>query len=125
MRLGPFPALVSLGVSNGVLRDEASEAVGTYHVACIITDEVDTSGSAWSLCSTAAVLDGRGALLGSAITELLDVETAGYGFGVAPPRAEFALVGGTGEFAGAEGQVTSIREPETRKLEYVFVLDLG
>ena len=111
-------------VSNGVLRDEADGVAGTYHVACTITDEVDANGSAWSLCSTAAVIDDRGALLGSAITELLDVETAGYGFGVAPPVAEFALVGGTGEFAGAEGQITSIREPEVRKLEYVFVLDL-
>jgi hypothetical protein len=109
-------------VSNGVLRDESGEVAGTYHVACTITDEVDDRGSAWSTCSTAAVVDGRGALLAYSITELLEVQTSGNGFGVAPPMAEFALVGGTGEFAGAGGQVTSTREPSTRKLEYVFTL---
>jgi hypothetical protein len=55
-------------VSNGRLRNLAGELVGTYHVACTVTDEEDESGSAWTLCSTAAVIDGRGALLASAIT---------------------------------------------------------
>jgi hypothetical protein len=111
-------------VSNGVLRDEAGDVAGTYHVACTITDENDEQGSAWSLCSTSAVIDGRGALLASAITELLEVQTAGNGFGVAPPIAEFAVVGGTGDFAGAAGQVTSTREPSIRRLEYAFTLEL-
>ena len=95
---------------------------GTYHVACIITDEVDEQGSAWSTCSTAAVIDGRGTLLASSIAELLEVETSGNGFGVAPPTAGFAVVGGTGEFAGAEGQATSTREPSVRRLEYRYTL---
>jgi hypothetical protein len=109
-------------VSNAKLRDLAGNLVGTYHVACTITDEEDENGSAWSLCQTAATIDGRGTLLASALTELLDVQTSPGGFGVAPPTAEFAIVGGTGAYAGAIGQVTETRDASIRKLNYRFVL---
>jgi hypothetical protein len=92
------------------------------HVACTITNELDRNGSAWSLCSTAAVIDGQGSLLASGITELLKYETSSNGFGVAPPKAEFAVVGGTGAFAGALGQARSTLDASRRTLEYRFTL---
>ncbi len=109
-------------VSNGILRDPAGQPVGTYHVACTITNELDKNGSAWSLCSTAAVIDGQGSLLASGITELFRYDTSSNGFGVAPPKAEFAVVGGTGSFAGAIGQATSTLDASRRTLEYRFHL---
>ncbi len=109
-------------VSNGVLRDETGADAGTYHVACVITDEEDDKGSAWSLCSTAAVIDGHGTLLAYGATELLQVETSGNGFGVAPPTSEFALQGGTGEYEGAVGQVTSTRDASKRDLTFRVTL---
>ena len=109
-------------VSNGILRDSTNRPVGTYHVACIITDEADSDGSAWSLCSTAAVLEGQGNLFGSGITKLLQAETSSNGFGVAPPTAEFAVIGGTGTFAGAVGQAIETRDASRRVLVYSFQL---
>jgi hypothetical protein len=119
-----FPGLTKgdTYVSNGKVRSVAGQVVGTYHVACTVTDELDENGSAWTLCSTATVIDGRGTLLASGLTELLNVETSGNGYGVAPPTADFALVGGTGSFAGAIGQVTSTRDASLRTLHYRFKL---
>ena len=62
-------------------------------------------GNAWSMCTTTAAIEGRGTLVASGLAELLNVETSPGGFGVAPQRAEFAVVGGTGAYAGARGQV--------------------
>ncbi len=108
--------------SNAKLRNRAGKIVGTYHVACTITDARDEHGSAWSTCSIAANFGHRGMLLASALTELLNVDTSPGGFGVAPPVAEFAIVGGTGDFAGASGTVTSTRDVSLRRLRFRYTL---
>ena len=108
-------------VSNAKLRNRRGRVVGAYHVTCTITDENDR-GNAWSNCTTVARIDGHGTLIATGLAELLDVDTAPGGFGVAPPRASFAIVGGTGSYTGARGQVTSKRTPSTRRLRYRFEL---
>ena len=118
------PAGLSKGdtyVSNAPIRNLSGAVVGSYHVACTITDEND-NGNAWSICSTTAIITGRGTLVASGLAELLQVATSPGGFGVAPPTAEFALVGGTGSYAGARGLVTSTRDTSGRKLVYRFQL---
>jgi hypothetical protein len=109
-------------VSNAKVRNRAGRVVGTYHVACVITDENDNRGNAWSICWTVARITGRGTLLATGLAELLHVKTAPGGFGVAPPKATFAIVGGTGSYTGARGQVTSKRSASTRTLRYRFML---
>ena len=109
-------------VSTATLRDQSGAVVGSYHVACTITDEMDDQGNAWSICSTTAIIDGRGTLVATGIAQLLQVATAPGGFGVAPPTAELAVVGGTGLYAGAHGQVTSTRNVSLRTLVYRFKL---
>ncbi len=109
-------------VSNAKVRNLAGTVVGTYHVACTITDENDAHGNAWSICWTTAKIKGRGTLVATGLAELLHVDTAPGGFGVAPPMARFAIVGGTGAYAGARGQVTSKRTSSTRTLRYRFTL---
>ena len=118
------PAGLSKGdtyVSNAKLRDLAGRSVGTYHVACTITDE-DDHGSAWSICTTAARITGRGTLMTTGLAKLLHVDTSPGGFGVAPPKATFPIVGGTGRYTGARGEVTSTRDASTRRLRYRFEL---
>ena len=107
-------------VSNAPIHDLSGAVVGSYHVACTITDEEDNDGNAWSICSTAASIEGSGTLVASGLTQLLQVATSPGGFGVAPPTAEFALVGGTGSYAGARGVVTETRDTSGRKLVYQF-----
>jgi len=107
-------------VSNAPLHDLSGAVVGSYHVACTITDEKDDNGNAWSICSTAASIEGGGTLVASGLTQLLQVATSPGGFGVASPTAEFALVGGTGSYAGARGVVTETRDASGRKLVYQF-----
>ena len=107
-------------VSNAPLHDLSGAVVGSYHVACTITDEKDDNGNAWSICSTAASIEGGGTLVASGLTQLLQVATSPGGFGVAPPTAELALVGGTGSYAGARGVVTETRDASDRKLVYQF-----
>ncbi len=108
-------------VSNAKLRNRAGTIAGTYHVACTITDEND-HGNAWSICWTTAKIKHRGTLIATGLAELLHVATAPGGFGVAPPKATFAIVGGTGSYAGARGQVTSKRDASIRRLTYRFTL---
>jgi hypothetical protein len=119
------PAGLSKGdtyVSNAKIRNRAGRVVGTYHVACVITDENDNRGNAWSICWTVARITGHGTLIATGLAELLHVKTAPGGFGVAPPKATFAIVGGTGSYADAHGQVTSKRTASTRTLRYRFRL---
>ena len=119
------PAGLSKGdtfVSNAKVRSRAGRVVGTYHVACVITDENDNRGNAWSICWTVARITGHGTLIATGLAELLHVKTAPGGFGVAPPKATFAIVGGTGSYTGAHGQVTSKRTASTRTLSYRFML---
>ena len=90
-----------------------------YDVACTITDAND-HGNAWSICTTTAQITHRGTLIATGLAELLHVTTSPGGFGVAPPTARFAIIGGTGAYAGARGAVTSTRKPSTRMLSYRY-----
>lgn len=118
------PAGLSAGdsyVSHAKLRTPAGKLVGTYDVACTITDGND-HGNAWSICTTTARILHRGTLVATGLAELLHVTTTPGGFGVAPPKARFAIIGGTGAYRGARGAVTSTRTPSTRDLSYRFTL---
>jgi hypothetical protein len=118
------PAGLSAGdsyVSHAKLRNPAGNLVGTYDVACTITDAND-HGNAWSICTTTALIQHRGTLIATGVAELLHVKTSPGGFGVAPPKARFAIIGGTGAYRGARGAVTSTRKPSTRLLSYRYTL---
>jgi hypothetical protein len=118
------PAGLSAGdsyVSHAKLRSPAGKLVGTYDVACTITDAND-HGNAWSICTTTARIQHQGTLIATGVAELLQVKTSPGGFGVAPPTARFAIVGGTGAYRGARGAVTSTRKPSTRMLSYKYTL---
>ena len=118
------PAGLSAGdsyVSHAKLRSPAGKLVGTYDVACTITDAND-HGNAWSICTTTARIQHRGTLIATGVAELLHVKTSPGGFGVAPPTARFAIIGGTGAYRGARGAVTSTRKPSTRMLSYRYTL---
>jgi hypothetical protein len=118
------PAGLSAGdsyVSHAKLRSPAGKLVGTYDVACTITDAND-HGNAWSICTTTARIQHQGTLIATGVAELLQVKTSPGGFGVAPPTARFAIVGGTGAYRGARGVVTSTRKPSTRMLSYRYTL---
>jgi hypothetical protein len=118
------PAGLSAGdsyVSHAKLRDRAGKLVGTYDVTCTITDAND-DGNAWSICTTTARIQHRGTLIATGVAELLHVTTSPGGFGVAPPVARFAIIGGTGAYTGARGAVTSTRKPSTRMLSYRYTL---
>ena len=78
-------------VSNAPIHDLSGAVVGSYHVACTITDEEDNDGNAWSICSTTASIEGSGTLVASGLTQLLQVATSPGGFGVAPPTAEICV----------------------------------
>ena len=84
-------------VSHAKLRTPAGRLVGTYDVACTITDAND-DGNAWSICTTTARIQHRSTLIASGLAELLQVKTSPGGFGVAPPTARFAIIGGTGVY---------------------------
>src|SRR6202012_3826146 len=90
-----------------------------YDVACTITDAND-HGNAWSICTTTARVQHRGTLIATGVAELLQVKTSPGGFGVAPPTASFAIIGGTGAYTGARGAVTSTRKPSARMLSYRY-----
>jgi hypothetical protein len=107
--------------SDGVLRTRSGAVAGSYHVSCMITGETP-KGTAWSICTTIANASHRGTLVATGLTKLLHVHTAPGGFGVAPKRASFALVGGTGVFAGARGQMVEKRTAKIRTLDYRFTL---
>jgi hypothetical protein len=118
------PAGLSAGdsyVSHAKLRTGAGKLVGTYDVACTITDAND-HGNAWSICTTTARIQHQGTLVATGVAELLHVKTSPGGFGVAPPTARFAIIGGTGAYRGARGAVTSTRKPSTRMLSYRYTL---
>ena len=118
------PAGLSAGdsyVSHAKLRNPAGKLVGSYDVACTITDGND-HGNAWSICTTTARIQHRGTLIATGLAELLHVKTSPGGFGVAPPKASFAIIGGTGAYRGARGEVTSTRTPSTRDLSYRYTL---
>lgn len=118
------PAGLSAGdsyVSHAKLRNPAGNLVGTYDVACTITD-ADDHGNAWSICTTTARIQHRGTLIATGVAELLHVKTSPGGFGVAPPTARFAIIGGTGVYADARGAVTSTRKPSARMLSYRYTL---
>jgi hypothetical protein len=118
------PAGLSAGdsyVSHAKLRNPAGNLVGTYDVACTITD-ADDHGNAWSICTTTARIQHRGTLIATGVAELLHVKTSPGGFGVAPPTARFAIIGGTGVYRGARGAVTSTRKPSARMLSYRYTL---
>jgi hypothetical protein len=118
------PAGLSAGdsyVSHAKLRDPAGNLVGTYDVACTITDAND-HGNAWSICTTTARIQHRGTLIATGVAELLHVKTSPGGFGVAPPTARFAIIGGTGVYRSARGAVTSTRKPSARMLSYRYTL---
>jgi hypothetical protein len=118
------PAGLSAGdsyVSHAKLRTPAGKLVGTYDVACTITDAND-HGNAWSICTTTARIQHRGTLIATGVAELLHVKTSPGGFGVAPPTARFAIIGGTGVYRGARGAVTSTRKPSSRMLSYRYTL---
>jgi hypothetical protein len=87
-------------VSHAKLRTPAGKLVGTYDVACTITDAHD-HGDAWSICTTTARILHRGTLIATGLAELLHVTTSPGGFGVAPPKARFAIIGGTGAYGRA------------------------
>jgi hypothetical protein len=108
-------------VSHAKLRSAAGKRVGTYDVTCTITDAND-HGNAWSICTTTARIQHRGTLIATGLAQLLHVTTSPGGFGVAPPVARFAIIGGTGAYKGARGAVTSTRKPSTRKLVYRYML---
>lgn len=108
-------------VSHAKLRTPAGKLVGTYDVACTITDSND-DGNAWSICTTTARIQHRGTLIATGLAELLHVKTSPGGFGVAPTTARFAIIGGTGAYTGARGMVTSTRKPSTRMLSYRYTL---
>jgi hypothetical protein len=118
------PAGLSAGdsyVSHAKLRSRAGGLVGTYDVACTITDAND-HGNAWSICTTTALIQHQGTLIATGVAELLQVKTSPGGFGVAPPTARFAIIGGTGAYRGARGAVTSARKPSARMLSYRYTL---
>jgi hypothetical protein len=108
-------------VSHAKLRNPAGKLVGTYDVACTITD-ADDHGNAWSICTTTARIQHQGTLIATGVAELLQVKTSPGGFGVAPPTARFAIVGGTGAYRGARGAVISTRKPSARMLSYRYTL---
>ncbi|HEY1590659.1 MAG TPA: hypothetical protein VGF81_02620 [Solirubrobacteraceae bacterium] len=107
--------------SIGVLRSSAGKVLGAYHVSCTITDPND-HGSAWASCWTAALIKGRGTVIATGLAHLLHVATSPGGFGVAPPKASFAIVGGTGSYAGARGQMIETRTEAKRTLRFQFTL---
>jgi hypothetical protein len=107
--------------SDAALRTRGGAVAGSYDVSCTITGLTPT-GTAWSICTTIANVTHRGTLVATGLTKLLHVHTAPGGFGVAPSRASFALVGGTGAFAGARGQMVEKRTAKVRTLHYRFTV---
>jgi len=107
-------------VLSAPVRDASGAVIGHYDLACTITDEDAGDGTARALCKSATVLDRRGEIDAVGLAVLVPSPAAGTTLGVLPREAEFAVVGGTGEFTGAHGTVVTSRSDTVRTLRYRY-----
>jgi hypothetical protein len=104
-------------VSSAVLKDAEGGVVGSYELSCIVTDEADGT-HAFSVCTGTAIFAG-GTLVTAGAAELTPARQAD-GSNVPPPETILAIVGGTGRYTHARGQLHSTPNGATRTLRFSF-----
>ena len=104
-------------VSNALLKDAEGAIVGRYQLSCTVTDEADGT-HAFSICTGAAIFEG-GTLVTAGAAELTPARQPD-GSNVPPPETILAIVGGTGEYTHARGQLHSTPNGATRTLRFTF-----
>jgi hypothetical protein len=110
-------------ISTSPLRNEAGKGVGTYDINCVVVDEDAGGGLARMTCDAVASLGRQGEIVTTS-TVVGQVTPPTSGLGVIPvgPKKNWAIVGGTGKFAGADGVLHRTRTDTGHTLRYRYWL---
>jgi hypothetical protein len=109
-------------VSSAPISNKAGKVVGTYDLSCTITDEDQGGGLARTMCTSSTTINGRGEIVAAGISVLRPSSGTPGPLGLLAREAEFAVIGGTGDFVGARGSVVSKRSETRRTLRYRYRL---
>lgn len=107
-------------VLSAPLTDASGARAGTLVQACTIADD-DLDGRVVALCTFSATITGRGELVATGANLLVSDATGASPNGVTiAARAQFAITGGTGAFAGASGVLTNSAAAGGRTLSFRY-----
>jgi hypothetical protein len=109
-------------ISTSPVKNKAGKGVGTYDINCVVVDEDAGGGLARMMCDTVASLGRRGEIVTTS-TVVGRVTPPTSGLGVLPVGPlNWAIVGGTGKFAGADGVLRRTRTDTGHTMRYRYSL---
>lgn len=111
-------------ISTSPVRNEAGKGVGTCDINCVVVDEDAGGGLARMMCDSVASLGRRGEIVTTSTVVGRVEPPSTFGLGVIPvgPKKNWAIVGGTGKFAGADGVLHRTRTDTGHTLRYRYWL---
>jgi len=107
-------------ISSSELRNRAGKVVGKHDLVCRIIDE-DDGGSARSICTSVTTITGQGQIVAVGTVRPIPTTMVKGPFGIAPTEETSAIVGGTGKYLAARGEVVSDRTDTERTLTFRYM----
>ncbi len=106
-------------ISSSELSNRAGRVVGKYDLVCRIIDE-DDGGTARSICTSVTTITGRGQIVAVGTVRPLPNPALKGPFGIAPTEEVSAIVGGTGRYLAARGELVAHRTDTERTLTFRY-----